>query len=92
MKRMAQQTLAAIGRALLESAPYMAAATPLGVWPVGWLVDYRRWQDSDAPCRKPTYHQGESPGLATRDPAWQAAVGGRHAHPAVPPRGRGVTS
>ena len=83
MKRMAQQTLAAIGRALLESAPYMAAATPLGVWPVGWLVDYRRWQDSDAPCRKPTYHQGESPGLATRDPAWQAAIVRAHSHSAV---------
>ena len=69
MKRMAQRTLAVIGRALLESAPYTAAASPFGVWPVEWPVGGGRLRDSDAPRGEPLYRQGESAAPAAPEPA-----------------------
>ena len=68
MKRMAQRTLAAIGRALLESAPYMMAASPVGVWPLGWPVGRGPLEDSYAPRTEPMLRPGEGSDLATPEP------------------------
>ncbi len=47
MKRIAQRMLAAFGRALLESAPYMAAMGPPAVWTPEWPLGGGGLRDSD---------------------------------------------